>query len=91
MSRLQELREECAKKFEFKDWNDLRSFHILEDVPRLEEIENDVIAQYTEECVKASLEKASENAEADHHKYEIAMQPHVVKSSVTNPENIILL
>jgi len=40
MSRLQELKEECAKNFEFKDWNDLRSFHILEDVPGLEEIES---------------------------------------------------
>ncbi|NML69987.1 hypothetical protein HHL23_09260 [Chryseobacterium sp. RP-3-3] len=91
MSRIQEIREVVAEKFEFVDWNDLRSFHILNDVPGLEEIENDVIATYTEECIKASLLKAS-NGKSFYKINDCCERVYGVKKEhIIDPDNIVLL
>lgn len=63
MNRLEEIKNEVALRYEFENWFDLRSFHILEDVPGLEEYEDEVVQKYATECCKASLEKASENSD----------------------------
>ena len=56
----------------------------------------DKIKQYTEECIKASLEKASEKAIAHFEEDKVGEDITVVnlvvsKGSITNLENIILL
>lgn len=86
MKRLEEIKNEYAQTLEFKDWDDLRRFHILEDVPGLEEFENEVTYLYTKECVKASLEKASEKI----YDY-IELNSQEGSDIVNNPENIVLL
>lgn len=50
-----------------------------------------IAIEYAEECVKASLEKASENGKVTHVNYGVIGEFIVVKESITNPENIILL
>ena len=53
------------------------------------EILNEKSLEYTKECVKASLEKASENAETVQIKYTNDFE--IDKKSITNPDNIVLL
>ncbi|WP_347217905.1 hypothetical protein [Chryseobacterium sp.] len=90
MKRLEEIKNEYAKKLEFKDWNDLRSFFILEDIPRLKDFENEVTYLYAKECCKATLHKASENGKIITvnaiHKWK-----GLDKESIKNESNIVLL
>lgn len=46
------------------------------------------LQEYATECVKASLEKASKNAESY---FDTDDESHVDKSTITSPDNIVLL
>lgn len=81
MNRLEEIQNELAVSKGFKSFNDMDSDA---DLPEMDSIYNESAVRYAEECVKASLEKASEVAECEYDYF-------VDKKSITNPENIILL
>ena len=86
MKRLEEIRNEVAKERGYRDWETLNGSDLYDsDIDK-------VAIKYAEECIKASLEKASENAGAYKLDYPNNVSKAVVeKETITNPENIILL
>jgi len=87
MSRLEEIKEEYLKQLGYRNY-----YHLVDNIKsgispieKLILLEDDISEKYAEECTKASLEKASENAKFD------IMNEDVDKESITNLENIILL
>lgn len=84
MSILEEIKNDYAKRFGFD------CFEIMRQEQGIEELDLYVISkEYATECVKASLEKAYNNAEYEMVKYTDDYE--VTKESITNPENIVLL
>lgn len=85
MSRLEELKDEVAKKIGFRDWDDAR--HDLDESFIFE-----FAKIYAKECVEASLERASIKAkifkDSNSGSY---LDAYIKKESITNKENIILL
>lgn len=62
---------------------------LIEDQPKMAKIIEQTMKNYARECCKASLEKASNNAEASFNA--IIGEPHVHKRSITDRDNIVLL
>lgn len=94
MSRLEDIKNEYAKEFDYGDW-----ISFINDQPSwgIEGHMNDVCKRYAKECSQASLEKASEKAEIyipDGAYMDCYVNPEnieILKSSITNVENITLL
>lgn len=91
MNRLEEIKNEYLKSLGYRNYN-----HLVADIKsgkspieKLILLEDDISEKYATECVKASLEKASEKGcdslELYNSEYE------TLKKAITNPENIILL
>lgn len=96
MSKLEEIKNEIAKKHDYYDWNDM--VYSYESQVLLGERVNELMESYATECVKASLEKASKNPTFS--TVEIWCGPwdkYVItdfrlnQESITNPDNIVLL
>lgn len=89
MSRLEEIKDEYAKTLSYyAEWS-----HFIDGKSNYEvqmHMDN-ICAIYAEECVKASLEKASENGKVTHVNYGVVGEFIVVKESINNLENILLL
>lgn len=90
MSRLEEIKNEYAKEFDYKDWT---SF--INDQPNyaVENHMNDICTHYAKECSQASLEKSSDKL-CEHFIDEEEIMVNVANkycNSITNPENIVLL
>jgi len=100
MNRLEEIKNEYALFNNYPNWDEF-----ISDTPifRREEHYDEIGKIYAEECVKASLEKASKNTEMHYHDgYFKTNTPknyvqigsdnvQINKDSIINPENIILL
>lgn len=86
MSRLEEIKDEFAEFHGHNDWKDL--WYSDSNYNRSNEMIDSVMKKYATECVKASLDKASENAECDARDYN---DYFVDKESITNESNIVLL
>lgn len=86
MDRLEAIKEELAKEKGFEDYSELllQSTHSFGD---LDNVITELSNRYAKECVKASLQKASENAESDQ-EWEMLI---VKAESITNENNIVLL
>lgn len=86
--RLEEIKENWAKGQGFD------SFEIMRQNRGIDELDLDIIAkEYATECVKASLEKASEKL-CEHLIDEEEVMVWVANkycNSITNPDNIIML
>lgn len=92
MSRLEEIlqKHEDQKEFHFHEIDKLTIIY-------------PAVREYVEECVKASLEKASEKAKMNYHDGHFKTNTpkdyvqigsdnvQINKESITNPENIVLL
>ncbi|WP_312900213.1 hypothetical protein [Chryseobacterium taichungense] len=92
MKRLEEIKNEYAKELELSNWDDMIEYFLTGDINGIFYAYENIIIRYASECVKASLEKASEVAYCDddlNDKDESEIM--VVKESITNPENIVLL
>lgn len=86
MNRLEEIKNEYAKTYRAKDWEDHTFGMNGKDI---EEEMNDVCKIYAKEVAQASLEKASENTI---HLLETYNAEHSeIKLEITNSQNIILL
>lgn len=87
MSRLEEIKNEYAKEFDYGDW-----ISFINDQPSwgVEGHMNDVCKRYAKECSQASLDKASKAAEVIEPS-DIDYCPYVDKESITNESNIVLL
>lgn len=97
MNRLEEIQDELAIL------NGYNQLYEISYMPLLETLINESIKKYTLECVKASLEKASETSQMNFHDGHLktntltsyfmtgADSLKVSEESITNPENIILL
>lgn len=84
MNRLEQIKDEYAEKYHAHDWE---SFVRNQVSWWVEAQMDDICKIYAEECVKASLDKASEKAELDGCMDSV----FVNKESITNPVNIVLL
>lgn len=90
MSRLEDIKDEVVREFGYKDFITYEKLMIDSyDFDNTIIIEK-IAKSYAVECIKVSLEKASENLVFfidDTYKVEA----NDLKESITNPENIILL
>lgn len=93
MSRLEEIKNEYAKEFDYGDW-----ISFINDQPSwgIEGHMNDVCKRYAKECSQASLKKASENVKmkTKDNVHELSMMDdwsELDKESITNESNIVLL
>lgn len=88
MSRLEEIKNEVVKEFGYKDFITYERLMIdsydFDDTIIIEKIAK----SYAKECVKVSLEKASE--ELTNHLYELG-QIFTEQQVIIYPENIVLL
>lgn len=84
MSRLEEILKNHEISFHYED-------HYFIGYDKDDDFIND-LKSYANECVKASLEKASKNASAVliENKAGIVI-PYVSKGLITNPDNIVML
>lgn len=82
MSRLEEIKNEWAKLLGYDGYFDFTCHK--KEVKDIEQFFNEIIERYAKECVKASLEKASESGYCTY-------DAMIDRESITNPENIILL
>jgi len=85
MSRLEEIKNDYAKEFDYNDWT---SF--INDQPSwgIEGHMNDVCKRYAEECVKASLEKANEELSKA---LETNDYDYSIEELITDESNIVIL
>lgn len=88
MSRLEQIKNEVLKDFGYKS--------IDQALYEQCDLSNQIAKKYAEECIKASLEKASENVKmkSKDNISELSMMDdwsELDKESIINPENIVLL
>ena len=62
---------------------------LIGDQPKMAKIMEQTMKNYARQCCRASLEKASNKAEASFNA--IIGEPHVHKRSITDRDNIVLL
>lgn len=90
MSRLEEIKKEYIKSLGYDNYqhliNDIKSGR--SPIEKLIIIEDDISEKYAEECVKASLDEASEQLINEYPK--LASMEIKIKESINNPINIIL-
>lgn len=95
MTLREQFRKEIEEKFKGNDLQILFNQSNQDYINWLEKriISDGVSKQYAAECVKASLEKASESATFSKYKWATSNKEivEINKESITNPENIILL
>lgn len=90
---LQDIKNQVAKDYGYKNYHDawVKSHGGVSD-----NFMNQVAKRYATECVKASLEKAAENAKSGDIREKtglsgIWLEADIDKSSITDPKNIVLL
>ena len=94
MKTLQEIKEDYAQEQGYDDWDELSEKNNYAD---------DYELHWTSVCIRAqkeALEKAAENAKVKMEEYYVgevaghigltASKPVVARTSITNPENLIL-
>lgn len=102
MDRLSEIQNEYARKIGFSDWGDLLKYQLNQKL--IHRDYNEVSKTYAKECVKASLEKASENARVMTKNIDTENELEVLswtdsrnikfsvsKQSILNEDNIVLV
>lgn len=80
MSRLKQIQEQYAKE---KGYSEFFILYCDSNYEQTQKYTKEITELYATECVKASLEKASENV--------IIYWSFVDKESITNHDNIVLL
>lgn len=104
MGRLEEIKEEYAKTMGFESWGDLIVYFEIKHKKLVDNIRDNVTAIYAKECVKASLERASENARVMTKNTDTGNELEVLswtdsrnvkfsvsKQSILNEDNIVIL
>lgn len=86
MSRLEDVQEKYAKQ---KGYSEFFLLYCDSNYKETQKYIKEITSLYATECVKASLEKASENTKE--WEGEICNLVFVTPESITNPENIVLL
>lgn len=91
MNRLEQIKDEVARSKGLGSWSELDYKGYIWD----SDIEA-VCEKYAKECIKASLEKASQNVKMKlkQNIYDLSMMDdwsEIDKDSITNSENIVLL
>lgn len=103
---LEKLKNDYAIESGSENWDDMIEYFIVGDVGGINQAFDEVTKLYTEYCVKASLEKASYNAEllikieGNRHAGNVQKTAYIPergyiissdKQSIINPDNIVIL
>lgn len=93
MKTLIEIQNEVVKERGFSSFTAFARHPDIAELPHRITIIDEIAKRYATECIKASLEKAAENAKTDDFfdQRNCETKTWVDKSSITSKENIVLL
>lgn len=86
MKKIDELKDVVAKEMGYKNFKDAKTMQYLPN--EFIKASERLAILYAEECCKASLIKAADNAEIDKHTY---IGGSIIEESIISESNIVLL